>query len=886
MKHRLIGDGFPIKELSLESAKEKHTKQHGITTLHTWWARRPLTSSRATIYAALADPPKKIDEWGAKNNFLLKLSKLENLSDQNILQDAKKEILEKFKGKPKVLDPFSGGGSIPFEALRLGCETFAVDYNPVAVLVLKCLLEFPNLQNNNDEKNILKNKDNKLIDTLKKYGEELLKRTKKDLDYFYKTDDDEVPICYMWSRTIPCQNPTCGAEIPLLRQFWIVNTTRKKISLYPNVVNKKLEFQLVGDGFDPIPDGFDPSIGTVKRAIAHCHVCKSTTTDKITRELFQKKLSGERLIAIAVSKNSKSGKHYRLANENDIKKYNQSSEKLSEMIPQFREKWGIEPIPDEKIKRVPFSFGVINVWVYGFETWGALFNNRQKLLMIYLINNLREIKNDILKETKNEEFVKIIMTILSLLIDKIAASSNMFCRWVNNRETIADIFSRQAIPMVWDYPETNILNGKSRSFKNLFSDVLSVIELATVGNKGNVKHGSATNLPFENDFFDAVITDPPYYDNVPYSYLSDFFYVWLKRSVGKFYPDLFITNLSIKSDEVVAYNKQDGKEINPKIEFENKLKKSFEEINRVLKPDGIAVIVYAHKSTLGWESIINSILDSGLIITAAWPLHTEMKGRLRAHESAVLASSIYMVGRKWDKEKLGFYRDVKKDLEKHIRKKLEHLWNQGILGADFFISAIGSSIEIFGKYEKIVDDNDQQITTMRLLDDVRKIVTDFAIHQVLQNGFGGEISQMSRLYILWRWAYGDAKVPFDDALKMTQSVGVDIEHEWNRGFFKKESEFIRVLGPTERKMDDLNSAEMIDVLHKSVMFWKNNERKEMAKILKESGFGNSDVFFKVAQAISESNPGSSESKLLDGFLTSKSKIMENIGSDSNQTKLD
>jgi hypothetical protein len=244
-----------------------------------------------------------------------------------------------------------------------------------------------------------------------------------------------------------------------------------------------------------------------------------------------------------------------------------------------------------------------------------------------------------------------------------------------------------------------------------------------------------------------------------------------------------------------------------------------------------------------------------------------------------------MVARKWEKEEIGFYRDIKNDLEKHVKNKLENLWNQGISGADFFISAIGSSIEIFGKYEKIIDDNDQQITTMRLLDDVRKIVTDFAIHQVLHNGFGGEVSQLTRLYVLWRWAYGDTKVSFDEGLKLYQSIGINIE-EWNKGFIKKDNEFIQVLGPSERKLENLDSPELIDVLHKVVMLWKNNKRKDMLKVLKDSGFGNSDVFYKVAQAISESNPGSSESKLLDGFLSSRTKILDDISLDEDQTKLD
>ena len=315
------------------------------------------------------------------------------------------------------------------------------------------------------------------------------------------------------------------------------------------------------------------------------------------------------------------------------------------------------------------------------------------------------------------------------------------------------------------------------------------------------------------------------------------------------------------------------------------LSKSFKEMYRVLKKDGIAVIVYAHKSTDGWTTLIKSMLESDLVITAAWPINTEMKSRLIAKETAALGSSIYMVARKIEKEEIGFYRDIKDELRGHIAGKLEHLWGQGISGADFFISAIGASIEIFGRYQKIIDDKDNQISVTDLLEDVRKIVTDFAVRQVLKGDISNEISQMTRFYILWRWAYGYAKVPFDDARKMAQSIGVNIQDRYDKGFVKKEKEFIRVLDPTERDVEETNPTELIDVIHKATILWKNGKQKQMEDLLKKSGFGGSDVFYKVVQAIAESKPGSSESTLLQAFLSGKSRIMDSMNRDPNQTKL-
>ncbi|MGA8831834.1 MAG: hypothetical protein WB554_09530 [Desulfomonilaceae bacterium] len=294
---------------------------------------------------------------------------------------------------------------------------------------------------------------------------------------------------------------------------------------------------------------------------------------------------------------------------------------------------------------------------------------------------------------------------------------------------------------------------------------------------------TASSLLYGDDFFDVVVTDPPYYDNVPYAYLADFFYVWLKRSVGHLYPDLFSTPLTPKKNEMVAYSEvpegfKDGKDY-----FERMIKKAFQEIYRVLKPDGIAIIVYAHKTTSGWETLVNSLLDSGLIMTGAYPINTEMGSRLRAQESATLASSIYIVARKMERQSTGFYIDIKEELKKHLDAKLKRLWEEGIGGADFFIAAIGSAIEVFGKYKKVMDYEGNIIRADRLLDDVSEIATNYAVREILHNGFAGEISDLTRFYVLWRWNFGEAKVLFDDARRLAQSCSIELGTEWGKRIY-------------------------------------------------------------------------------------------------------
>jgi len=384
---------------------------------------------------------------------------------------------------------------------------------------------------------------------------------------------------------------------------------------------------------------------------------------------------------------------------------------------------------------------------------------------------------------------------------------------------------------------------------------------------------SATELPFPDNHFDAVFTDPPYYDNVPYSYLSDFFYVWLKRAIGDLYPELFSTPLTPKSKEIVAYTNNRSWE-EAKEYFENMLSQSFREIHRILKPNGIAVIVYAHKTTSGWETLINSLLDSGLVITASWPIHTEMKARLRAKESAALASSIYIVARKMQRQPTGWFNEVKEELKKHLNKKLDRLWKEGISGADFFISAIGSAIEVFGKYEKVMDYEGNIIRADKLLEYVRELVTDYAVRQILHNGIAAELSPLSRFYLLYRWSYQTAKVHFDEARKLAQSVGVDLEKVWNRSFVVKDKEYIYLLGPHERDLKELDDAkELVDVLHKVLLLWEKGRRDEITETLQQTGWLK-DSFFRFAQAVSECLPNDSkEKKLLDGFLTGKERII-------------
>ena len=733
--------------------------------------------------------------------------------------------------------------------------------------------------------------------------------------------EGRIPVGYIWARTIPCQNPACGAEIPLMRQFWLAKKAKKKVALWLDRTrisadatdthgfsesiranpsdprSSACHFKIVGDGYEPWPEGFDPSQGTVSRAVATCPVCGGMVEARTTRRLFQEGKAGQRMVAVVLTPTrGRGGKTYRLATAADEQVYRQAEAALQEKRERLMLEWGMDPVPDEPL---PLMSGVFNVPIYGMNTWGSLFNARQQLALITFAEKVRLSHEQMVERRVEPEFARAVLTYLAIVSDRLADKNSNLVVYNVVGEKVEHVFGRQALPMVWDYVEVNPFTDVG--WPNMQDWVIRIIDHCsqipphpsrTAGKGAGVRavQSSVTQLPYPDAYFDAVLTDPPYYINVPYADLSDFFYVWLKRTVGHLYPDLFSTPLTPKSQEICQMQHWDPERYAEKTKewFEKMLTKAFSENHRVLKPDGVAVIVYAHKSTEGWETVVNALLDSGLVVTGAWPLNTEMQSRLRSQDSAALASSIYIVARKMARQPTGFYNEVREELRRHLDRRLQRLWEEGIGGADFFIAAIGSAIEVFGKYEQVMDYEGHVVRADRLLQDVRTIATDYAVRQILQDGFAGEVSDLTRLYVLWRWNYGQARVPFDEGRKLAQSCGVDLAREWGRGgFVRKEKEFMRLLGPQQRKLDDLEeSRELIDVLHHVLRLWEKGRRQEMVQALAASGYGRSEAFYRVAQAVSETLPiESKEKKLLDGFLAGRERVREEVGQTMQQERL-
>lgn len=873
---RFIEASFPVKEVSEESAREKNIRHGHISTLHIWWARKPLAASRAVVYAALTPEPKSEQERLARANFIHELSKWENSLEPYYIEKARKEILEANGGvPPRVLDPFAGGGSIPLETLRLGCETYASDLNPVAVLLEKATLEYPQKYGQpitikeQTPMGEIERETNRLLEDVKYWGNWVLEEARKELDRFYPPDPDgSIPVGYYWMNTVFCSNPNCNCEIPLTANMWLAKKEKKKVALRMVPQGNRIKFEIAeGDAID-----FDPGQGTVSRAKVICPCCGGGLSDKEVRRQFQEGRAGQRMVAIVLHHPDKKGKTYRLATEEDLTVFKEAEQYLEKKRAELWEKWGMDPVPDEPLP--PKETLGFRVQRYGILKWGDLFNSRQKLALITFVEKVREAYVKILTEGRKKKYIIEVVSYLAIGVDRLAIYQTTLGYWHNTRELVNPGMGRQAIAMTWDYAEGNPIDGNA-DWNSAMSWILKVIEHCTNSNSifATIKQSSIIAFPNQNDYFDAVITDPPYYDNVPYSYLSDFFYVWLKRSLGDVFPELFATPLTPKSEEIVAYTHEEGGAEEGKRRFEEMITKAFREIHRVLKPEGIACIVFAYKTTSAWETIINALLHSGLYLTASWPLHTEMKARLRAKESAALASSIYMVCRKRTTSETAYFNEIKPLLEERIQAKLEQFWNEGISGSDFFIAAIGPALEVFGRYEKVETYSGEEVSAKDLLELIRSIVSEYALSRIMKNVQLGGIDPETRFYLLWRWAYNSARVPFDEARKLANAVGVELTEQWNKGFIKKDKEFIQVLGPKDRGIKFLEKethTTMVDVLHACLLWWEKNQRRKITELLESAGLVHNNAFWQMAQSISEVlPPGDKEKQMLQGFLYGK-----------------
>jgi adenine-specific DNA methylase len=489
-----------------------------------------------------------------------------------------------------------------------------------------------------------------------------------------------------------------------------------------------------------------------------------------------------------------------------------------------------------------------------------------------LYPEVREAAADLGDESK--EFAEAVITYLGLCASRLAGFSSSIANLkYDGGRGVVHAFRLQAIPMTWDYVETNPLNDVAASWSKCLSDILRALPLLEFDGQSVIECASADRLPFADSFFDAIITDPPYYDSVPYSDLSDYYYVWLKRSLGAIHPGPLSTPLTPKRHEMVQ-NSSQGKTAQF---FEDSMRRAFGEVQRTLKPEGLLVLVFAHKSTAAWETLLAALLDADLIVTASWPIETEQPSRSRARDSAALASSVFIVCRKRVAHDDGFLDDVEPELEARLHERLDYFWSQGIRGADFFMSAIGPAVEVFGRHKRVLKLSGEPVGIDDLLKMVRGIVADYALQRIVRGAAAGDVDETSRFYVIWRWAFGTSDVESGEAIHMAQSMGCEFSAlVADRGVLSKKGDKVMLKGPVDRKnargLGEPGStgtlAPLIDVLHRAANLWGAGERQDLADLLATAlPPGGVDRMQRLAQSIVDVlPPGDKERALYENFL--------------------
>lgn len=794
---RLIEIDLPIRRISEHARREKSIRHGHISTLHIWWARRPLAACRAVTCAALwpdpADPncpsafvaaaKEQMVAWtsherqrllgaesrarfekarqqrrlfddgehlrGALLDFIADFANWDNstvreyLDTSRALTQTAHEALGGAPGtRPLVVDPFAGGGSIPLEALRVGADAFASDLNPVPVLLNKVVLEY------------IPKYGQGLADEVRKWGEWIKREAEKELAEFYPKDaDGATPIAYLWARTIQCEGPNCGAEVPVLTQPLLAQrtTTRVVLNCVPDTKKKTIAVRVLRS-----PKSEKVAEGTVKRSSVTCPVCGYTTPAGNVRNQFKSRKGGShdsRLLAVVrITKDGE--KDYRAPTEADSALVEKAKLRVSQESVD-----GLPAIPDEPL---PYLRSIFNIHLLGVTEWGQLFGPRQALLLTTFAKIVR-------KRAQASQLNSIdaaVVTCLGLALDKMADFHTTLARWIHQGEKIGNTFGRQALGIIWDYAEANPFGNISGSWDRCTEYICEVIEHnECVNNAGTMQQVSATEHPLPNDAAAAFVTDPPYYDAVPYADLSDFFYVWLKRSIGNLHPHLFRELTSPKKMEVVqlaernplyAYKTREN--------FERRMADALCEGRRVTIPSGIGVIVFAHKATQAWETMLQAVISAGWTVVASWPIDTERQGRLRAMDSAALASSVHLICRPREnldgsvrKDEIGDWRDVLQELPRRIHEWMPRLAQEGVVGADAIFACLGPALEIYSRYQVVEKASGEQVTLREYLEHVWAAVSREALSSLITSNDLSSLEADARITAMWLWTLNAGK---------------------------------------------------------------------------------------------------------------------------------
>lgn len=906
---RLIEDYLPIEAISAEARREKSVRQGHISTLHLWWARRPLVACRAAVFGALVPAGSASPEFvadlctypGPRD----KIQEAQRLilqahADRLTAESGEKVTIEDIEAgrapRPRVLDMFAGGGAIPLEALRLGCEAYALDLNPVAHLIELCTLVYPQRYGQPDPTAKGSAKDGTwagLAAEVEYWGKWVLERVKKEIGDLYPPipankgvdkkqkpedakrdrtiresdgqyvmgndmmpgglDDAEMltPVAYLWTRTVRCKNPTCGGTVPLVRQTWLAKKENRYVALRMDAESnrskppgeKKVRFRVVESSTEA-GLGFDPADFS-KGGNSTCPFCGTVADSAYVKVEGKAGRIGQQAMTVVCTRAHTMGKIYFSA-EDVHPSLLPNDSAISARIQRLCADTGLTEL-DEPMDQHDST--MVGGRGFGFVKWSQLFTPRQNLVLLSFCKYVRLAHSAMSTRSRNDERDKAVTAYLGLLVDRIADFGSAFCTWnyTGGRGTLHTM-ARQALPMVWDFAESNPFNDIGANWEGGLENTVSFLNHDLNGLPTEVHRGSATALPFEDQLFDAIISDPPYYDNISYAVLSDFFYVWLKRSIGFLYPEHFSTELSPKKNEAIA---DAVRQSNPKLAhhfYERMMSEAFRQANRTLKVGGPLIIVYAHKTTVGWATLVDALRVSGFVVTEAWPLDTERSGRLQAMESSALASSIFLVARRREGNENGSYEnDVQPELQTIVRERVDTLWSKGVTGADLVIACVGAGLRAFTRFVRVEYGNGEEVAADKFLAEVEGAVLETLLEKLfgLPRSGVSVVDPATRFYVLWRFAYRNAAIDAGEAIIFAYPQGVELDgahgvSQGARALVEREKNKYRLRDFSERGENDKlgirgegRPAPLIDVLHR-VLWLMESEPRKLSEFLAEA----------------------------------------------------
>ncbi|MDG6251451.1 MAG: DUF1156 domain-containing protein, partial [Methanocalculus sp.] len=627
----------------------------------------------------------------------------------------------------------------------------------------------------------------------------------KELAEFYPKDPDgATPIAYLWARTITCENPVCGAEVPLIGNFWLC---RKKspsfaLSLDTNKEDKIIDLTIRKN---PNPDSVNK--GLTKNNKATCPICEYVTpTNSVKSQLFKKDGGNNdaKLYSIVISKGHGQGSTYRIANKQDELVAYKAKEKLSNYLNYYLPERDICLIPDE-LSPPKGALGY-RFQPYGIRYWRDLYNPRQLLTLTTFtkIIGSNKIKEKIIQEN-GEEKATIIQILLSLAIGRLNDRCCTLCRWEPDYLKIqAANGGENKMPMRLDYVESNPFGGRSGDWGGNVEWIAKVIEhisTSVITHPGVSELSAAQKQILPSESVDAFVTDPPYYGAYGYSDLSEFFYIWLRRSIPLELNNLFKKQKPPKNEEAIVIEKElsDGRGLKDHENYLHSMKSSFENGRITLKYNGVSVIVFASKDTAAWEAILEALISSGWIITGSWPIDTEMAHRTRAIGSAALNSSIHIVCRPRENpdgslrtEDVGDWGTVLKELPPRIHEWMERLSSENVVGADAIFACLGPALEIYSRYSRVEKVSGEEVTLGEYLEHVWATVSREALSTIFRDADTEGFESDARLTAMWLWTLSTGNgngngngeeaakstafgLEYDTARKIAQGLGAHLD---------------------------------------------------------------------------------------------------------------